>query len=180
MANWKKLGSRLVYSNKWMNVKEDSVINPAGERTVYGYYTLASKFLNVVPIDEDGNTYIVRQYRYPLSEDTWEFVAGQSENDSAEVAARRELLEEAGLETSKLTKLGEIYADSGVSSTSGTIFLAEGIKKVSNKLDKIDGISRAKKLPFEDVKSMIVNGDIHCPHTISAYFMTREYLKGQK
>lgn len=180
MSAWQKLDSQVIYKNKWMTVKEDDVINPLGEKTIYGYYALASNFAYIVPIDADGNTYIVQQYRYPVSQECWEFPSGQSEGQDMESAARRELLEETGLEAGTLKKLGAVFADTGISSSQGSIFLARDVKKVTNNLDEADGISAVKKLSLDKVRAMIVAGTIQCPHTISAFFMATEYLKKPK
>jgi 8-oxo-dGTP pyrophosphatase MutT (NUDIX family) len=178
MPDWKKLSSRSVYKNKWMEVTEDSVINPAGEKTVYGYYKLANDFLYVVPVDSGGNTYLIEQFRYPVGEKTWEFTAGQTDGEPAEVAARRELIEETGLTAENITKLGNIFADTGISDGRGTVHLATGVKKVTDKLDPVDGITTVKKLPLHEVGEMIRAGKINCPHTISAYFLATQYLNG--
>ena len=180
MSNWKTLMSKVIYKNPWMEVTEDKVIRPDGQKTIYGYYKLLKRFIYVVAIDKDNNTYIIQQHRYPLGLDTWEFPAGQIEVDETpEITARKELLEETGLEAGMIKKLGSVYADTGISSGDGDIFLAKDIKKVTNELDAADGIAEAKKIPLTSVHDMIVNGEIKCPHSISAFYLATEYLKSE-
>ena len=73
---WQTMASEVKYQNPWISVREDAVLNPGGGRGIYGVVTMKNKALGIVPVDADGNTWLVGQYRYPLNEYSWEIPMG--------------------------------------------------------------------------------------------------------
>lgn len=177
MGKWKTLSSKIVYKNPWMRIHEDQVINPAGKPTLYGYMESTCGSVYIVPIDKEGYTYLIRQYRYPIQQEAWEFIAGRTDDDAPEVAARRELLEETGLEAKSLTFLGDIYIANGITSFKSYIYLAHDAEKVTDQLDEADGILEVKRVSTDEVRDMIVAGTLQCSPSITAFFMAMTYLK---
>jgi 8-oxo-dGTP pyrophosphatase MutT (NUDIX family) len=180
MADWKTLDSKLIYENPWTAFREDTVLNPAGDKVTYGIVSSREGSAYVVPVDDAGNTYIVRQYRYPIQKDSWECIAGGTGTDSLEDGARRELLEEAGLTAEKLTPLVILHPATGRATYACHVYLATGITKVTDALDQVDGILELKRLPLEDVIRQIMTGEITCSNSIAAYMMAREHLRAAK
>lgn len=177
MTNWKTLSSKVIYKNKWLSLREDSVITPNGSDGIYSVIDLASDFLYVVAINQQKEIYLTEQYRYPIQQTSWELPAGQTDGEPIEIAARRELLEETGHSTKALTKIGEIFSDTGVFSGKGHIFVAEDIEKVTDELDPEDGITQAKPFSIPQIHDMIISGEIQCPHSISAFYLAKNYLE---
>lgn len=180
MSKWKTLASRTVYDNKFIRVLEDQVINPAGKETVYGMLETKNKSVYIVPVDEKNNTYIIQQYRYTIKKNTWECVAGWTDGEKIEIAAKRELLEETGLESNDIDVLGDIQIAIGVADIKGTVCLARGLTKMSDKLDEVDGILSIKKLPLSELRSKILLGEISCSQSIAAFLMAIAYLEDGK
>ena len=176
MTDWRTLSSRVAYENPYMSVREDQVLNPAGQKTVYGVISSKSDSVYVVPVDSDGNTYLVNQFRYPLEKTTWECVAGRSDGESPDTAALRELVEETGFSAEYLTKLTEIDIANGISTFHSHVYLAEGLTKITDELDATDGILSLKKVTFDEIIDMIMCGEIQCSQSIAAFFVAREYL----
>src|SRR6476661_7194004 len=95
---WKILGEKNIYDNKWINVTEYDVINPSGGKGIYGKVHFKNLAIGIVPLDEEFNTYLVGQYRFPLNQYSWEVPEGGGLlGDDPLSAAERELLEETGL-----------------------------------------------------------------------------------
>ena len=119
------LGTRQVYANAWMTVREDAVRRDDGSRGVYGVIDKPTYAL-VVPVDGD-RLHLVEQFRYPLRLRRWEFPQGtapdRADMDPAELAAR-ELREETGLTAGRITELGLIDTAPGMCSQRGRVFLA--------------------------------------------------------
>lgn len=180
MTDWKTLSSRIAYENPFMLVHEDQVINPAGKQTVYGYVESESDSVYVVPVDEEGKTYIVRQYRYPIKQEMWEFVAGRTDNQQPDNAAKRELLEETGLQADNITTVGDIYIADGMTSFKSTIRIAHNLTKVTDQLDESDGILEGMRVSMDEVIEKILTGGIQCGPSIAAFFMVKNYLEGEK
>src|SRR5439155_903427 len=80
----------------------------------------------VVPLLDDGSTVLVRQWRYPWRETSWEVPAGTLEEGEDPLAgARRELEEEAGLRAAEWTPLG-VLRPSALLDSRQFLFLARG------------------------------------------------------
>ena len=107
---WGKVSTRVVYDNPWINVREDEVVRPDGQPGIYGVVHFKNIAVGVLAV-EDGEVYLVGQYRYTLERYSWEIVEGGcGEGEETLDAARRELEEETGLRASnwviaKLSKL---------------------------------------------------------------------------
>lgn len=180
MSDWKTLSTKIAYENPYTYVEESEVINPAGEKTVYGVMKSKADGVYIVPIDDQGNTYLTRQYRYTTKLISWEVASGRVDEGDFEAAAKRELHEETGVWAETLTNLGTITPANGICSFNEKIFLAEGLSVTDDELDPADGILERKKLPLEDAIIMAMNGEIYCPQSIAALFMAREYLQRRK
>jgi ADP-ribose pyrophosphatase len=178
MGSWKTLGTKIIYANKWLSLREDDVTMPNGEKGIYSMVELPHSFIHLIAVTNEDEFLLVEQYRYPLQQNTWEVVAGGMEDrESPEAAAKRELLEESGYTTDTFTKIGEIFADTSIIPTKGHVFIAENAKKVSNELDEVDGIIQVKAFPADTVHKMIIEGKIMCPHSISAFYLAKAYLE---
>jgi hypothetical protein len=46
--SWKQLSSKIVYKNKWMEVREDDIIHPNGKKGIYGYTVSPPGFLSLL------------------------------------------------------------------------------------------------------------------------------------
>ena len=177
MADWKTLSTRVAYENPYAYIEESDVINPGGHQTVYGVLKSKADGVYIVPVDEHGNTYLVQQFRYTLKENSWEVPAGRIDGKDFLASAKRELHEETGLDAERFTELATINPVNGMAAIFQKIYLAEGLTATDDALDAVDGILACKKLPIDDVVSMIMNGEIHCPQTITAIFMAKEHLR---
>ena len=96
---WKTLGSKEIYNNPWIQIRQDDIINPAGNAGIYGVVSFKNKAIGIIPVDEEGYIYLVGQYRYTLNEYSWEIPEGGGPMNEAPLeAAKRELKEELGIE----------------------------------------------------------------------------------
>jgi ADP-ribose pyrophosphatase len=156
------LGTRIVYDNRWMRLREDTIRRRDGSE---GIYTVVEKpdFVVIVPIEEDGRVHLVQQYRYPVRARYWEFPQGPWEEtpeaDPADVA-RGELREETGLIAARMVHAGHLFEAYGYSNQGYHIYVATGLQRGEAVLDheEQDLVSRAFPLP--EVERMIRDGEI--------------------
>jgi 8-oxo-dGTP pyrophosphatase MutT (NUDIX family) len=122
---WTLLSNETRYENPWIKVEEHQVINPAGNPGIYGKVHFKNVAVGIIPIDEENNTWIVGQYRYPLNEYSWEIIEGGGKMgvDPLE-AAKRELLEEAGIVAEDWELLARVHTSNSVSDELGLIYVA--------------------------------------------------------
>ena len=103
---WTTLSRRMIYENRWISVEEYQVLNPSGGQGIYGKVHFQNKAIGIIPIDVQGNTWLVGQWRYPLGEWSWEIPeGGGSMSDDPVISAKRELKEETGLTAGKWTMI---------------------------------------------------------------------------
>lgn len=177
MNNWQTKSSKIIYENPWMIVREDQVVMPNGKDGTYGYVESKSDSVFVVPVDSEGNTYIVQQERYTSKKTTWEVVAGRTDGDDYEAAAARELLEEAGIRAGSIKILSEVYDSAGLTTFKSAVCLATNLEEVTNHLDENDGIIAARKLPLAEVRNMILKGEITNGPSITAILMVMAHIE---
>lgn len=179
MSTWQTTSSKTVYENPWITVSEDTVITPAGKDGLYGVVSSKSDAVFVVPVDTEGNTYIIEQEHYTTREMAWQCVAGRTDGEATETAAKRELLEEAGLQAETITVLSSARTASGVTTFRTTICLAMNLSKDMSKFDA-EEIANVKKLPLASARDMIVSGEIANTESIAALLLAITYLDEQK
>ncbi len=98
-GGWKTKTANTVYENPWIKVSHEEVITPKGTDGIYGVVHFKNTAIGVVPIDNDGNTWLVKQSRYTLNQYTWEIPEGGCPHGEIPLnAAKRELEEEVGLQ----------------------------------------------------------------------------------
>ena len=121
--------SRLAFEGRLFDVRVDTVRLASGRRTTREIVLVHGHSVSVVPVDEDGNVYLVRQYRKPLELVLLEVVAGGiDEGETAEEAAHRELREEAGLRAERLELLSFFWMSPGFCTEGMHAYLATGIE----------------------------------------------------
>ncbi|MFN4313481.1 MAG: NUDIX domain-containing protein [Chitinophagaceae bacterium] len=165
---WKILGQQEVYENKWIQVTEFDVINPAGGKGIYGKVHFKNLAVGVVVIDDDWNTYLVGQYRFTLDAYSWEIPEGGGDPaQPPRVSAERELLEETGLVAKEWTELGRYHLSNSVSDEEGFLFLARNLEQHAPMPEDTEDI-KVWKLPFSETMAMIDRGEITDTLTIIA------------
>ncbi len=162
MSNpWKTLSSKEVYNNRWIQVQEHNVINPAGGEGIYGKVHFKNKAIGIIALDEYGNTWLVGQYRYTLNEYSWEIPEGGGPIGTPPLeSAQRELKEETGITATQWQLIMRFHTSNSVTDEEGFVFLAEGLTHGKSKLEETEADLVVKKLPFRDAVKMVMDGDI--------------------
>lgn len=158
--SWKKLSSRTVFENPWMSVHEDEVINPGGGRNNYGWVHFKNRAIAIVPLDADGNTWLVGQQRYTLAAYSWELPMGGGPLDEAPLdAAKRELKEETGLSAERWTEIMKLHVSNSITDEEGIVFLAEGLAEGETDFEETEELA-IRRLPLDEAVAMVTRGDI--------------------
>jgi len=168
MNPWTILSERAVYDNKWIGVTEYDVINPSGGKGIYGVVHFKSLAIGVVPLDEDLNTWLVGQYRFPLKQYSWEIPEGGGDPAVAPMeSAQRELLEETGLVAKEWTPLMEMHLSNSVSDEKAILFLARQLEQREPEPEETEQLV-VRKVPFEEAYRMVMDGVITDSMSVAA------------
>ena len=157
---WKKLSSRVVWENDWMSLYEDDVINPGGGRNRYGWVHFKNLAVAILPLDDDGNTWLVGQQRYTLDEYSWELpMGGAPFHEDPLDAARRELREETGLVAADWSELMRLHTSNSITDESAVVYVARGLRQGETEFEEMEDLE-VRRLPLADAADMARNGAI--------------------
>ena len=176
---WQTLGTEVKYHNPWISVREDQVLNPGGGRGIYGVVSMKNKALGIVPIDAQGNTWLVGQYRYPLNEYSWEIPMGGGllEHDILE-SARRELKEETGLTAARWTRIARLHTSNSVTDEEGFVFLAEDLTQGDLEPEETEDL-RLWKLPLAEAVRLVMADRITDGISVAGLLKAEKVLAGR-
>ncbi|MBI2903500.1 MAG: NUDIX hydrolase [Candidatus Methylomirabilis oxyfera] len=143
------VGKRVVYAGNYLSTEQQMVILPDGRKAIRDIVRPPDA-VAIVPIDEDGRIYLVRQYRLAIRRAIYEIPAGIIDRGERPAAtARRECEEEIGLRPRKLTRLCTFYSAVGFSTGSIQLFLAEGLTPGRSGHHDATEFLQVKAVPFE-------------------------------
>lgn len=153
----------------------DQVVWPGGDAGEY-VFLRAPDSVFMVPLDGAGRTTLVRQWRYPWGESSWEVPAGTLEKGEDPLAgAHRELAEEAGLEAAEWTQLGVVHG-SAVLDNRQHLFLAQGLKLVESALEAYERDLISLQLPLAEALDEALSGGIAHSGSIAALTRAARHL----
>jgi ADP-ribose pyrophosphatase len=163
-------GSRIVYENRWMRVREDAIRRRDGSAGIYGVIE-KDDFVVVVPVHEDGSVTLVQQYRYPVGARFWEFCQGMWGGPDADpaLAAAHELAEETGLSAASLVEAGHLYEGYGTMRQGFRVFLATALTQgeARPEIEEQDMISR--RFSRAELEAMLRGCEIKDSVTVAAW-----------
>jgi 8-oxo-dGTP pyrophosphatase MutT (NUDIX family) len=165
---WKILSHHTVYENPWIELTEFKVINPKGGNGIYGKVHYKHLAVGVIPLDDDWNTWLVGQYRFPLDQYSWEIPEGGGRMDEDPVeAAKRELMEETGLVAKSWIKILTMHLSNSISDELSVIYLARDLEEHLATPEETEELV-IKKLPFDEVFQMVEKGKISDAMSLAA------------
>ena len=166
------IDSETVFKGKVFNVRRDRLSLPNGEQTDIDVVE-HSGAVTLLPIDDQGKVWLVRQYRHPAKSELLELPAGViNKDETPEACARREIREEIGMSARELLKLGEFFMAPGYSSEYMYVFLATGLNPDPLQADEDEFLS-VEKIPLDQLYQMAEQGEIRDSKTLAVLFLAR-------
>ena len=158
---WQRVDTRIAYENKWIQVHHENMITPGGDPGIYGRVHFRNQAVAMIPIDEDGNTWLVGQYRYTLQAFSWELPMGGCPRDESPLAAaQRELEEETGLIADDWQQILLLHPSNSITDEQGYVFVARGLRPGKQALESSEQDLQLKKLPLKEAIQWALNGQI--------------------
>lgn len=174
MSGWTTHGSRVVYENRWIRVREDDVTRPDGGAGIYGVVEVRQPSVFVVALDDEDRVVLVRLFRYTTGAWSLEVPAGGSDGEEPLVAAQRELLEEAGLVAGSWVEVGRMDALNGIADAPEHVFLARSLTAAdaaasgSAQAQAEEGIAEVVRVPFAEALAWVGDGTIRDGESVAA------------
>ena len=153
------LRSEEVYAGKILRVRRDAVRLPDGAEALREVVE-HSGGVGVIPVDENGDVYCVRQFRYPYGAHLLEIPAGKLEPGEAPLdCAVRELGEETGFTAARFTDLGRLYPSPGYCRETLYLYMATGLTRGEAHLDQGEFLD-VEKHSLDELYGMVMRNEI--------------------
>jgi ADP-ribose pyrophosphatase len=161
------IASKIAYENAWIKVEHQEIIRPDGAPGVYGIVHFANRAVAVLPLEANGDVWLVGQWRRPLNAWSWEIPEGGVPFDEdLEAGARRELEEEAGLIAGTFLKVLEFDTSNCVTDEVGTSYIAYDLTQGTLAPDPTEVLS-LRRVHFTDLLAEIDQGLIRDGPTLA-------------
>jgi len=165
---WTVLSKAIAYENAWIRVDHHEVLKPSRKPGIYGVVHFKSHAIGVVPIDQQGNTVLVGQYRFSLRAYSWEIPQGGGlPTATIRESAQRELREECGLCAEHWVEILGMDLSNSVTDERGTAFLVWGLTEGAAEPEDTEEIQVAW-VPFWEAVDRVKRGEIRDSITVAA------------
>ena len=175
---WKVISSRQIESYRIFNLRTDLACSPRTNKTHEFYILESEDWVNVIPITQQKDVVMIRQYRHGTGKVTLEIPGGIVESDDTpEEAASRELLEETGYRGSKMIPLGFVYPNPAFLNNRCYTYLASNAflsgEQEQDEKEDIEVLLR----PLDEIPRLIREGEISHSLVLDAFYrLFMEYL----
>ena len=167
---WTILSSSEKYDNPWITVTEHQILNPKGGEGIYGTVHFKNIAIGIIVLDEDHNTWLVGQYRFPLNTYSWEIPEGGGllAVDPLE-SAKRELKEETGIVAKSFKEIMQLDLSNSATDEHAHIFIATGLAFEEAEPEDSEDL-QVKKIHLNEVFKMVLNGEITDAISVSTIY----------
>lgn len=171
----KKLNSRQIFDGIVVKLFVDDVELPDGKRAIREIVRHPGAVC-VIPVTDDGEVIMVKQFRYPFGKVLLEIPAGKLEpNEDPLDAARRELEEESGVVAERVDFMGELYTTVAFTDEKIYTYIATGLTYKDSHPDE-DEFVEVERVPLKRLVEMVMNGEIKDSKTQVAILKAEKIL----
>jgi ADP-ribose pyrophosphatase len=177
IMDYQHIHSQTVYHGRVFDLRQEQVRLPNGSVTTLDIVAHPGAVV-LVPLDEEGSIWFVRQYRYAAGGRLLEVPAGTLEpGEDPESCALRELREETGMSAETIQKIGGFYPVPGYSTEYLHIYLATGLTPDPLPGDEDEDIT-VERIPAQEAYALAESGQFNDAKTIAALLLARPFILG--
>lgn len=166
------VSSQTIYKGRILNLRVDTVRLEDGKTSTREIIEHRGA-VGIVPVDDEENVYLVRQYRKAIERSILEIPAGTREKDEdIETCLHRELKEETGLTAGKVERLTGYYSAVGFCNEYIEVFLATDLRNGTARPDEDEAVETVK-MPLREAFALVEAGEIVDAKTIIALLYLR-------
>jgi len=170
---WKTISQRISFKNPYFSVSEHDVLTPAGDPGYYGVIHFVRHAVGAIPIDAEGNTWLVGQYRYPHDTYEWEIPEGGADpGETTLECAQRELREETGIIAADWQLLLEMQVSNSVTDEISTTYIARVLSFTEAQPEATEQLT-IRKLPIDEAIELALAGGIRDSISVASLLKIR-------
>ncbi|MFO0323027.1 MAG: NUDIX domain-containing protein [Bacteroidota bacterium] len=173
LNSWKTLSSELIYESAWFAINKHLTTNPAGNPAIYSVVNFKNLAVGIFPLSEDGYTWLVGQWRYPLNSYSWEIPEGGCPLGELPIeTAKRELKEETGIVAKSFKEIMQLDLSNSATDEHAHIFIATGLAFEEADPEDSEDL-QVKKIHLNEVFKMVLNGEITDAISVSTIYKVK-------
>lgn len=155
----RRIASREVHKGKLVRLREDTVVLPKGTEDIFEYVEIKNGS-SVLAMEDNGDVWLVREWKYAIGHHSLEVVSGGLEpGEAPEAGGRRELREELGIEAREWTALHHVDPFTSMLSCPNHMFLARGLTHVETEREEAEVIE-PMRVPLQQAVQLVLDGTI--------------------
>lgn len=175
----KQVASKRIFDGKVVKLFVDDIELPNG-KGAFREVVRHPGAVCVIPITDDGEVIMVKQFRYPFSSVLLEIPAGKLEpNEDPFDAVKRELEEESGVVAENIEFIGMTYTTVAFTDEKIYTYMATGLTFKESHPDE-DEFLEVVKFPLDTLVNMVMSGEIKDSKTQVAILKAEKLLKEKK
>ncbi len=177
---WITQSSENVYESPWIKVVKHAVLNPAGKPATYSVVNFKNLAIGILPLDQEGNTWLVGQWRYPLEQYCWEIPEGGGPLDIDPLeSAKRELKEETGIIANDFKEIMRLHLSNSATNELAIVYLAKNLVLEEAEPEESE-VLQIKKIHLNEAYNWVMEGKITDAISVAAIMKTKILLdKGE-
>jgi ADP-ribose pyrophosphatase len=176
MTGEKTLSTEVIFEGRAVRLRIDTIETVDGRQSTREIVE-HDECVTVIPVDEEGNILLVKQFRRPTGKDLLEIPAGGIDpGEDAEAAVIREMQEETGYRPQKLERLGGFYSSPGFCTEYLHLYLATDLVPGRLYAEDTEAIELVR-MPPDEITELVISGQIEDAKTIAGLVYYREYCQ---